>query len=139
MRERGHVFYYPWYDNPQHNKDEVPPSPFSSGRECASDINQGSKRHVCSMCVVRRACVVCRVGAQEYLHWNHEVLANPFRQGSRNGAAYVPPEQVSSRPPRSVSESVLACVGSHSRPPPSCRSAPTSIRNWAAIPRPTRA
>jgi hypothetical protein len=23
FRERGHVFYYPWYDNPEHNKDKV--------------------------------------------------------------------------------------------------------------------
>lgn len=52
FRERGHVFYYPWYDNPEHNKDKA------------------------------------------YLHWNHDVLANPYQQGSVNGNPYVPPEQI---------------------------------------------
>jgi hypothetical protein len=31
---------------------------------------------------------------QAYLHWNHDVLANPYQQGSVNGDPYVPPEQV---------------------------------------------
>lgn len=31
-RYRGHVFYYPWYDNPEHNKNKVALSRLTGGR-----------------------------------------------------------------------------------------------------------